>query len=200
MSWPPSYAGEVPILAALAAVFLVVLAAFALMPLSLVLRYRASTARRMARGWVAALNVAALMVSVALFLSAAAVTTFWAPAALRYALGGLATGMLLGLLGLWWSRWEAAPGSLHYTPNRWLVLAIMLVVGARLAYGLWRAWHAWQAAGGDESWLAAAGVAGSLGAGAVVLGYYLTFGLGVWARFRRHRRYWTANGRLSPRR
>jgi hypothetical protein len=190
----------VPVLAALVVVFLVVLAAFALMPLSLVLRYRASTARRMARGWVAVLNVAALTVSVALFLGAAAITTYWAPTALRYALGGLATGMLLGLLGLWWSRWEATPGALHYTPNRWLVLAIMLVVGARLLYGLWRAWHAWQAAGGDESWLAAAGVAGSLAAGAVVLGYYLAFGLGVWGRFKRHRRFWTASGRLSPRR
>ena len=115
-------------------------------------------------------------------------------------MAGLAAGALLGLIGLWWSRWEATPTSLHYTPNRWLVLAIMLVVGARIFYGFWRGWHAWRAAGGDESWLAAAGVAGSLAAGAVVLGYYLAFGAGVWLRLKRHRRFWTAAGRLSPRR
>jgi len=36
-----------------------VLAPIVLMPLSLVLRYRAGTARRQARGWVTALNLVA---------------------------------------------------------------------------------------------------------------------------------------------
>jgi hypothetical protein len=35
------------------------------------------------------------------------------------------------------------------------------------------------------SWLTASGAAGSLGAGALVLGYYLTFWVGVRRRLRR---------------
>jgi hypothetical protein len=57
-----------------------------------------------------------------------------------------------------------------------------------MVYGLWRLWHAWRSAPGDASWLAESGVAGSLGAGAVVLGYYLAYNAGVWRRFKRHRR------------
>jgi hypothetical protein len=182
----------VPVLFAFALVLFTVLAAFALAPLSLVLRYRAGTARRMARGWVATLNVVAVGLSAALLLAVASFTSLWAPRALSYTLAGFAGGCVLGLLGLWWSRWEASPDRLHYTPNRWLVLAVMLVVGLRLLYGIWRAWHAWRAGPGDQSWLAAAGVAGSLAAGGVVLGYYLAYWIGVRVRFGRHRRQRTA--------
>ena len=165
----------------------VVLALVALVPLSLVLRYRAGTARRRARGWVAVINVLAIASSTALFLGAAALTSFWVPAAFRYALMGLAGGCLLGLLGIWLSRWEATPAALHYTPNRWLVLAIMLVVTSRLLYGIWRGWQAWRSAMGDSSAIAAFGVAGSLAVGALVLGYYLAYWTGIWRRARRHR-------------
>jgi hypothetical protein len=165
-----------------------VLALIALVPLSLFLRYRAGTARRSARLWVAVLNLAAVSVSASLLLMAAAITSYWIPVALRYTLLGLAGGCLLGLLGLWLSRWEATPRSLHYTPSRALVLAITLVVTARLLYGLWRAWHAWHSTPGDTSWLAASGAAGSMAAGALVLGYYLSYWAGVWRRIGRHRR------------
>lgn len=37
-----------------------------------------------------------------------------------------------------------------------------------------------------ESWFVAAGVAGSMAAGAVVLGYYLVYWIGVRRRYRRH--------------
>ena len=77
-----------------------VLAVIALMPLSLVLRYRAGTARRPARRWVAAINLVAVGVSATLLLMVAAITSYWIPVALRYALMGLAGGGLLGLLGL----------------------------------------------------------------------------------------------------
>lgn len=164
-----------------------VLAVIALMPLSLFLRYRAGTARRPARRWVAAINLAAVAISAALLLMVASVMSYWIPVALRYTLLGLAGGCLLGLLGLWLSRWEVTPRSLHFTPSRALVLAITLVVTARLLYGFWRSWHAWHAAPGDASWLAASGAAGSLAAGALVLGYYLTYWAGVWRRIGRHR-------------
>ena len=64
---------------------------------------------------------------------------------------------------------------MHYTPNRPLVLAVTLIVTARLLYGLWRAWHGWSSAVDDTEWLATSGAAGALGAGAVVLGYYLVY-------------------------
>lgn len=154
------------------------------MPLLLVLRYRAGTARRMARSWVATSNVVALTVSAGLFLWIAAFTTFWVPKALTYSLIGFVTGVLLGLLGLALTRWEETPRTLHYTPNRWLVLLITLVVTTRLLYGFWRIWHAWRAAGRDSSWIAEAGVAGSMAMGALVVGYYFTYAAGVRWRLR----------------
>jgi hypothetical protein len=168
---------------------LALLAAIALIPVSLIQRYRIGTARRAARGWVATLNVIALVCSTAMLLTMSVVMTVWVPDAFIYTLAGFAMGIALGGVGLWASRWEAAPGSLHYTPNRWLVLAITVIVSSRLLYGFWRSWHAWRFTPEDTSWLAEAGAAGSLGAGAVVLGYYLTYWWGVRRRVTRHRRH-----------
>ncbi len=170
----------------LGAALVVVLLFLVLLPLSLVQRYRVGTARRPARGWVATVNLVSVAISALLFLLVAGITGLWVPNALRYGAAGLLAGCLLGFLGVATSRWEATPGALHYTPNRWLVLAITLLVAARLAYGVWRGWYAWRVTPGEESWLAVAGVAGSLGAGAVVIGYYLTYWAGVRRRFRRH--------------
>ena len=162
-----------------------VIAPLALMPLSLVLRYRAGTARRQARGWVAIVNVVLLAISTSLFLLGAGLTSIWVPHAFTYSVLGLLGGIALGIVGLWLSRWERGPGSLHYTPNRWLVLGVTLVVTARLLYGFWRGWNTWRHAG-ETSWLAAFGIAGSMAAGAVVLGYYLSYWLGVRRRLQRH--------------
>ena len=155
------------------------------MPLSLVLRYRAGTARRLGRKWVATLNLVMLALSAAIFLWAAAITSFWVPEAFTYSLFGLSGGGILGLLGLALTRWEKMSQALYYTPNRWLILIITLAVTTRLLYGLWRIWHAWRTAGHDTSWLASAGVAGSMAVGAVVLGYYFTYSAGVRWRLRK---------------
>jgi hypothetical protein len=179
------YPCHVPLLIALAFAAVVMLAAIALMPLSLVQRYRVGTARRQARGWIVTINVVGIALSVFLFVMGAAVTNVWVPNAFRYALMGLAGGGMLGVAGLALTRWEVNSRSLHYTPNRWLVLGITLVVTARILYGFWRSWQAWRLAAGDMSWVAASGVAGSLAAGAVVLGYYLIYWLGVRRRLRR---------------
>jgi hypothetical protein len=170
----------VPLLAL--ALLLLPLMAIALMPLMLIQRYRAGTARRLARPWVATLNVAAMIFSVSFFLVASAVTTAWIPNAFSSALLGLALGCVLGVIGLWLSRWEATPRALHYTPNRWLVLAITLVVTARVLYGFWRGWASLRSGADETSLVAAFGVAGSLAAGATVLGYYLAYGIGVRRR------------------
>ena len=158
---------------------LFVLVVFLAMPLSLVMRYRAGTARRLGRRWVATLNLVVLGLSVGIFLWAAALTSFWVSDAFSYSGFGLIGGGLLGLLGLALTRWEKTPHTLHYTPNRWLILLITLAVTTRLLYGLWRIWHAWRTTGPDSSWLAAAGVPGSVAVGAIVIGYYFTYSAGV---------------------
>jgi len=158
------------------------------MPLILVQRYRVGTSRRLARSWLATLNAVGFILSVAMLLVGAAFTNIWVPHAFVSAVAGLCAGSVLGWIGVAISRWEVTPTSLHYTPNRVLVLAITLLVTSRLIYGVWRTWHAWHARLDDTSWLVASGAAGSLAAGAVVLGYYLTYWLGVRRRIQRYRR------------
>ncbi|HUE86141.1 MAG TPA: hypothetical protein VMO26_08690 [Vicinamibacterales bacterium] len=167
------------ILAALLLILFLILASVVLIPITLVMRYRAGTARRPVRRWLATVNAAGIGLSIGLFVTASALTNIWVPDALVYACAGLVGGAVVGLLGLLLTRWEVRPGVVHYTPNRWLVLAITLGVTGRLAYGFWRSWNAWQSLAGDTSWAADAGVAGSLAAGAVILGYYFTYWLGV---------------------
>jgi hypothetical protein len=176
-------------LLALALVLLLPVLAILSMPLILVQRYRLGSKRRRARGWLAALNALGFALSTALFLLGAAVTSHWIEGTLAHALVGVAAGGALGVLGLLLSRWDSdEPGALHYTPSRWLTLAITLVVAARIGYGFWRAWHAWRS--GAEGWIAASGAAGSLAAGGLVLGYYLVYWLGVRRRLRLHERAW----------
>jgi hypothetical protein len=171
----------VPLLA-LALLLLLPLAVLALMPLILLQRYRYGSARRLARPWFATLNVVIMACSAALFLVTAAVATVWVPLAFTSALAGMAIGGVLGAIGLTLSRWEATPRSLHYTPNRWLVLAITLVVAARIVYGFWRGWMSLHSTQDDTSFIAAFGVGGSMGAGATVIGYYLMYGIGLRRR------------------
>jgi hypothetical protein len=164
---------------------LVVLAVVALIPISIVQRYRMGTARQRARGWLATINIMGLTLSSLMFLVSAGITNVWVPDALRYTALGLAGGCLLGLAGLHLTRWEPSTGALHYTPNRPLVLTLTLVITARIFYGFWRGWHSWSAGIEGSPWFAAAGVAGSMAAGAVVLGYYLAYWVGVRRRLRR---------------
>lgn len=175
-----------PLLLIPVVLILVVAVAILLLPISLVQRYRVGSARRPARGWFITLNLAAIGFSLVIFFAAAAITNAWIADTLLYAAIGLAIGCLLGALGLALTRWEVTPRSFHYTPNRWLVLFVTLIVTARILYGFWRGWHTWS--DGLHSWSAAFGVASSMGAGAIVLGYYLAYWLGVRRRFRRFRR------------
>jgi len=158
------------------------LALLALMPVVLVQRYRAGTARRQARPWIASLTLAAMALSTVGFLVTAAVTAVWVPNAFLASSAGLGVGCVLGVLGLWLTRWDATVRTLHYTPNRWLVLAISLIVSARVLYGLSRWWRAAQSGAYDSSFITTFGVAESLAAGAIVLGYYLVYSAGVRRR------------------
>lgn len=175
-----------PLLIAPLLILVALLAVLALIPLSFVQRYRLGTSRQRARGWLAAITLTGLALSTTLFLASAAVTTIWIPGVLTYAAAGLCAGVVLGIVGLWLTRWEASADALHYTPNRVLVLIITLVVAGRVLYGFWRGWHSWSAGIHGESWFIEAGVPGSMAAAAVVLGYYLAYWTGVRRRYRRH--------------
>lgn len=143
------------------------------------------TMRRPARGWIATLNLVTITLSAVVLLFGAFLTSQWTPGALTYTLAGMGVGAILGAVGVFLTRWEYVNGRLQYTPNRWLVLAITVAVAARVFYGFWRSWEAWRASGDAAAWLAASGVATSMSAGAVVLGYYWIFWAGVRGRIRR---------------
>ena len=175
-----------PVIALLLFLAFIVLASIALLPLSLVQRYRVGTVRRPARGWMVTINLVGTAITAALFLLGSAVTGIWVANAFAYAVAGFAAGCALGLLGLALTRWEPTSRFLYYTPNRLLVLGVTMIVIARVLYGFWRSWHAWTAGLDYSSWAAESGVAGSMAAGAVVLGYYLAFWMGVRRRLKRH--------------
>ena len=157
----------------------------ALMPLLLIQRYRVATARRLARRWLATISLVATTISAVFFLAAATFATFWTPNAFSAAAAGLGAGCLLGLIGLGLTRWEPTPRTLHYTPNRWLILAITLTVSARLVHGLWRAWAVARSSTDGQSPVMAFGVPESFAAGALVLGYYLAYSAGLRWRIAR---------------
>src|SRR4029450_4992356 len=147
--------------------------------LSLALRYRAGTARRQARRWVASLNVCATSFSAVFFLSFPFLLSFWVGSAFRFALIGMAFGAILGLLGLAMTRWESQPGGLFYTPSRWLALLVTLAIAARFVYGWWRTTHSGSNASGEQHWvMTASGTELSLAVAAGLLAYYLVYSIG----------------------
>ena len=166
-------------------VVLLPLILIALMPLILLQRYRVGTARRMARPWLTTVNVALMAFSAVCFLAGAAVTAVWVPNAFMGAAAGIAVGAGLGLVGLVLTRWEPSAATLHYTPNRWLVLIVTFVVSARVLYGLWRSWTVAEAGVYGTPMVMAFGIPESLAAGGMVIGYYLAYGLGVRRRILR---------------
>lgn len=154
-----------------------------LMPFALWQRYRRGHARRRAVPWAISLNAWVLLGSTLLFLLTAWFSGFWVDGAVRHALLGLAAGMGIGIVGLWLTRFDRDARGLHFAPNRWLTLALTLVVAARVGYGLWRAWELWQADAGHAVWLAQQG--NLLAVGGLLLGYYLAYTWGLRQRLAR---------------
>jgi hypothetical protein len=176
----------VPLLLLLLAVPLILLA---LMPLILIQRYRVGSARRLARPWLATLHVVLTTISVCLFLTVAAITSMWVPRSLSGATAGVVVGLGLGVVGLLLTRWEPTPATLHYTPNKWLVLVVTFMVSARIVYGLWRSWKAAEAGIYGTEMVLAFGIPESLGVGGAVIGYYIAYAWGVrWRVFAWQRR------------
>jgi hypothetical protein len=110
------------------------------------------------------------------------VAGYWVDAALAHAGAGLLAGMLLGVMGLALTRFETTSQGVFYTPNRWLVLALTLVVAARIGYGLYRMEQAWVSDIHAE-WLAQQGSV--LAVGGLLLGHYLAYAWGLRWRLRR---------------
>ena len=166
------------------ALLLFVLLAFTgVVLLSLALRYRAGTARRQARRWVASLNVWMTSFSAVFFLSFTLLLSFWVDSAFRFALMGLGCGGILGLIGLAMTHWESQPEGFFYTPSRWLALLITLAIAARFVYGWWRATHSGSNAPADQHWLiTASGTQLSVAVAAGLIGYYLVYSVGVRLR------------------
>ena len=156
-----------------------------LTPLMLVQRYRVGTARRQARPWLATFGLVMMAGSTIFFLTGAGVTSFWVQDAFLGALAGVTGGIVLGMAGLLLTKWEATPRSLHYTPNRWLVLLVTVIVSARLLYGLYRSLLAAQAGIEGTAVVLAFGIPESLAAGGAVIGYYFAYGAGLRWRIKR---------------
>lgn len=177
-----------PILALILFILAILVVGMLLVPFSIIQRYRVGTRRQQARGWLIGLNLFGMGLSALMFLTGSAVSNIWIPNAFRYSALGLLVGVTLGILGLALTRWEPSLRALHFTPNRLLVLAITLTITARVGYSFWRAWETWGGMTDRREWLVTWGVAEALGAGGVVIGYYLAYWLGVRRRFRRHER------------
>ena len=171
----------------LALLVFVLLALAGVVLLSLAVRYRAGTARRQARRWVASLNVWVTSFSALFFLSFTLLLSFWVGSAFRFALIGMAFGSILGLVGLAMTRWESQPEGAFYTPSRWLALLVTLAIAARFVYGWWRATHSGSPPSGDQhSLIAASGTQLSVAVAAGLIAYYLVYSIGVRLRVTRH--------------
>src|SRR5437868_1908208 len=165
----------------------VLLALTGVILLSLALRYRAGTARRQARRWVASLNVWMTSFSAVFFLSFTLLLSFWVGSAFGFALTGMCVGGILGLLGLTTTRWESQDEGLFYTPSRWLAFLIVFAITARFVYGWWRATHPGNTAADHQRWLVTtSGAQFSLAVAAGLIGYYLVYSIGVHVRLTRH--------------
>jgi hypothetical protein len=157
----------------------------AMTPVLLILRYRAGSARRPARPWVTTLSIAAMAFSAVFFLASAAFTTIWIPRAFSGAAIGMAIGLGLGAIGFVLTRWEPTVRSLHYTPNRWLVLMVTALISARIVYGLFRSFMAARAGFSGAAVVDAFGVPESLAVGAIVIGYHLAYNIALRWRISR---------------
>lgn len=174
-----------PLLLIPIALLALVLVWLLLTPLALWQRYRRGHARRRAVSWAVGVNAWLLTGSVALFVLSAWAMGFWIDGALLQAMIGLGAGVVIGIVGLWLTPFQAEPTGMYYEPNRWLVLALTGLVAARLGYGLWRATQLWHGDAGRDAWLAQQG--SLLAVGGLMLGYYFAYTWGVWRRLRRLR-------------
>lgn len=146
----------------------------ALTPVLLIQRYRVASSRQPARRWLIILAIVSTGISLVFLLVSSALTNIWIADAFGDTSLGIVAGCVLGIGGLMLTQWEATHRSLHYTPNRWMALAIVLLIAGRVAFGLYRI-------GTADTF----GIAESLGVAGLLLGYHLTYNVGIILRLRR---------------
>jgi hypothetical protein len=176
------------LLLALPLLALLLVLSLALLPWLLWQRYRAGSARRRAWSWMLALGWWTSLASTALFAVSVLVAGFFWPAAWRYCAIAWLAGLLLGAFGHAITRFEATPQGLYYQSNRWLVLALTLLVAARIVAGIVQATRVWLygATWPESGWLSHAGL---LAVAALLLGYATAQAFGLHRRARRFERY-----------
>ena len=155
-----------------------------LLPLSLWQRYRFGKMRRRAWPWLVKLNAWLLLASTLLFGLGMLASEHWWPGALRHAALGLAAGVVLGVAGLWLSRFERTPQGLYYTPHAGLSLLLTVIVAARIALGFVEIWRRWQ----GETALAMLPLfehASLFAVAGLLLGHYLAYQWGLRWRLSR---------------
>jgi small-conductance mechanosensitive channel len=158
-----------------------------LLPFSLWARYAHGRARRRAVGWIVRSNAWLLAVSVPVFLASAWMAGRWVDDALRDGTIGLALGIVIGIVSSWSTRFEPRPAGLYYTPNRWLILGLTILVALRLLAGWLGAWRSVSGEGlpASAAWMETGGVAGI---GGVLIGYALAYAWGLRARLKKEAR------------
>ena len=136
-----------------ALLFFVLLALAGVILLSLALRYRAGTARRQARRWVASLNVWMTSFSAVFFLSFTLLLSI---------LGRVSVSIRADWNGHWSHSRVARLGADSLgKPTRRTVLhseplagfLIVFAIAARVVYGWWHATHPGSSTPGDQHWL-----------------------------------------------
>ncbi len=178
-----------PILLLLLVLLVLVFAAVLFWPLALWNRYRVGTSRRRPGLFLTRINAFLIPASAGLFLLAMLPTNLFVTHAFAYGAVGLLSGLLLGGVGWWLTRVEHQPGNVWYTPNRWLVLLLTLVVIARIGVAIWQTWERMR---GHHDALAHWGLLGEhaslFAVAGLVLGYHAAYAwllyqrLGRWLR------------------
>lgn len=159
-----------------------------LTPIMLVQRYRVGSSRRPARKWMVLLAIISTILSAVFLLIGAAFTNIWVPYAIGDSALGLAVGCVLGVAGVLLTRWEASIRTFHFTPNKAMVLFVTLIISARVLFGFYRTISAAEAGISGHQLIGAFGIAESLGAGGMVIGYYLAYNAGVLLKIRQWER------------